>query len=131
MTSSHDPEAAAMCAGPPDDVPPAPALTISGNPTPEEVAAVVAFRNATLATRRALPLTWTGLPPAGPRQLRLAHTQRVAVGASRRDARWGQWLATSKRAAGKGTQRFDGCFDIRDGIQARLFGVGGLICVFR
>ena len=28
---------------------------------------------ATLATRRALPLTWAGLPPAGSRQLRLAH----------------------------------------------------------
>src|SRR5712691_2733866 len=30
---------------------------------------VVALHDATLATRRALPLTWTGLPPAGPRQL--------------------------------------------------------------
>ena len=28
---------------------------------------------------------------------------------------------------GKGMKRFDGCFGIRDGNQARLFGVGGLI----
>jgi len=30
---------------------------------------VVAFHDATLATRRALPLTWAGLSPAGSRQL--------------------------------------------------------------
>ena len=30
---------------------------------------VVAFHDATLATRRALPLTWAGLLPAGSRQL--------------------------------------------------------------
>src|SRR5882724_8698160 len=30
---------------------------------------VVAFHDATLTTRRALPLTWTGLSPVGPRQL--------------------------------------------------------------
>ena len=34
---------------------------------------VVTFDDATLVTRRALPLTWTGLSPAGSRQLRLAH----------------------------------------------------------
>src|SRR6516162_9986619 len=34
---------------------------------------VVAFPNATLVTKQALPLTWAGLSPAGPRQLRLAH----------------------------------------------------------
>ena len=28
---------------------------------------------------------------------------------------------------GKGTKRFNGCFGTKDGIQARLFGVGGLI----
>ena len=48
------------------------------SPTPHNCcgrfAAVVTFRDATLATRRALPLTCTGLPPAGSRQLRLAHT---------------------------------------------------------
>ena len=36
-------------------------------------AVVVTSHDATLVTRRALPLTWTGLSPAGPRQLRLAH----------------------------------------------------------
>src|SRR6202035_5720396 len=30
---------------------------------------VVAFHDATLATRQALPLTWAGLSPAGSRQL--------------------------------------------------------------
>jgi hypothetical protein len=40
---------------------------------------VVAFHDATLATRRALPLTWTGLPPAGPRQLCLAHRYAFTV----------------------------------------------------
>ncbi len=34
---------------------------------------VVTFPDATLVTRRALPLTWAGLSPAGSRQLRLAH----------------------------------------------------------
>ena len=34
---------------------------------------VVAFHDATLATRRTLPLTCAGLPPAGSRQLRGAH----------------------------------------------------------
>jgi hypothetical protein len=34
---------------------------------------VVTFHDATLVTRRALPLSRTGLSPAGPRQLRLAH----------------------------------------------------------
>ena len=36
-------------------------------------AVVVAFHDATLVTGRALPLSRTGLSPAGPRQLRLAH----------------------------------------------------------
>jgi hypothetical protein len=36
-------------------------------------AVVVTSHDATLVTRRPLPLTWTGLSPAGPRQLRLAH----------------------------------------------------------
>src|SRR5215469_5560267 len=36
-------------------------------------AVVVTSHDATLVTRRALPLTWTGLSPVGPRQLRLAH----------------------------------------------------------
>jgi hypothetical protein len=35
-------------------------------------AVVVTFPDATLVTRRALPLTWAGLSPAGSRQLRLA-----------------------------------------------------------
>ena len=46
MTSSHDPVPPTPSAGPPDDVPPAPALTISGNPNPEDVAAVVAVLGA-------------------------------------------------------------------------------------
>ena len=36
-------------------------------------AEVVTFHDATLATGRALPVTRAGLPPAGTRQLRLAH----------------------------------------------------------
>ena len=36
-------------------------------------AVVVTFHDATLVTGRALPLTRTGLSPAGTRQLRLAH----------------------------------------------------------
>src|SRR5882757_3109260 len=36
-------------------------------------AVVVTFPDATLVTRRALPLTWAGLSPAGSHQLRLAH----------------------------------------------------------
>src|SRR6202035_3081366 len=36
-------------------------------------AVVVTFPDATLVTRRALPLTWAGLSPAGSRQLRLTH----------------------------------------------------------
>src|SRR5258708_3581993 len=36
-------------------------------------AVVITFHDATLVTRRALPLSRTGLSPAGPRQLRLAH----------------------------------------------------------
>src|SRR6266403_3395436 len=36
-------------------------------------AVVVTFPDATLFTRRALPLTWAGLSRAGSRQLRLAH----------------------------------------------------------
>jgi hypothetical protein len=36
-------------------------------------AVVVTFPDATLVTKQALPLTWAGLSPAGPRQLRLAH----------------------------------------------------------
>jgi hypothetical protein len=39
-------------------------------------AVVVAFHDATLAIRPALPLTWAGLPPAGSRQLCLAHLQQ-------------------------------------------------------
>ena len=37
---------------------------------------VVTFHPATLATRRALPLTCAGLPPAGSRQLALTHGSR-------------------------------------------------------
>jgi hypothetical protein len=54
-------------------------LTITRNahvaqlPTPLDrcvrFADAVTDTHATLATRRALPLTWTGLPPAGPCQL--------------------------------------------------------------
>jgi hypothetical protein len=47
------------------------------DPTPHNgcvrFATVVAFRPATLATKQALPFTWVGLPPAGSRQLLLAH----------------------------------------------------------
>jgi hypothetical protein len=40
---------------------------------------VVAFHNATLVIGRALPLSRTGLSPAGPRQLRLAHRYAFTV----------------------------------------------------
>ncbi|MGH7071126.1 MAG: hypothetical protein ACREFO_14095, partial [Acetobacteraceae bacterium] len=42
-------------------------------------AMVVTFHSATLVTRRALPLTRTGLSPAGSRQLRLAHRYSFTV----------------------------------------------------
>jgi hypothetical protein len=42
-------------------------------------AVVVTFHDATLVTRRALPLSRTGLSPAGPRQLRLAHRYSFIV----------------------------------------------------
>ena len=45
---------------------------------------VVAFHNATLVTGRALPLSRTGLSPAGPRQLRLAHRYAFTVTDSHR-----------------------------------------------
>src|SRR6266403_235032 len=40
---------------------------------------VVAFHDATLATRQALPLTWAGLSPAGSRQLPGALVSRLAA----------------------------------------------------
>jgi hypothetical protein len=40
---------------------------------------VVTFHDATLVTGRALPLSRTGLSPAGPRQLRLAHHYAFTV----------------------------------------------------
>ena len=48
------------------------------NPTPQTITVyaspmVVTFHDATLVTGQALPLSRTGLSPAGPRQLRLAH----------------------------------------------------------
>jgi hypothetical protein len=42
-------------------------------------AVVVTFPDATLVTKRALPLTWAGLAPAGSRQLRLAHRYSFTV----------------------------------------------------
>ena len=39
----------------------------------------VTFHNATLVTRRALPLSRIGLSPTGPRQLRLAHRYSFTV----------------------------------------------------
>jgi hypothetical protein len=42
-------------------------------------AVVVAFHDATLVTGQALPLSRTGLSPAGPRQLRLAHRYAFTV----------------------------------------------------
>ena len=54
------------------------------NPTPQNdhcvrFAVVVTFHDATLVTGRALPLSRTGLSPAGPRQLRLAHCYSFIV----------------------------------------------------
>jgi len=43
-------------------------------------AVVVTFPDATLVTKRVLPLTWAGLAPAGSRQLRLAHRYSFTVG---------------------------------------------------
>ncbi len=46
------------------------------------------------------------------------------AGETRRgDGGWRQ----ARGQPGKGMKRFDGCFGARAGIQARLFGVGGLI----
>src|SRR6516225_5359646 len=44
-------------------------------------ATTVAIGHATLATKRALLLTWAGLPPAGSHQLCLAHSLDHLVGA--------------------------------------------------
>src|SRR5215208_5648785 len=44
-------------------------------------ATTVASGHATLATKRTLLLTWAGLPPAGSRQLCLAHSLDHLVGA--------------------------------------------------
>ncbi len=49
------------------------AVYASWPPSPTE-------RHATLATRRALPLTWAGLPPAGTRQLPGAPSHDFAAG---------------------------------------------------
>src|SRR5215472_8413655 len=43
-------------------------------------ATAVASGHATLATKRTLLLTWAGLPPAGSRQLCLAHSFHHLVG---------------------------------------------------
>src|SRR5215510_13214580 len=55
------------------------------NPTPHAIAVyasqtTVASGHATLATKRTLLLTWAGLPPAGSRQLCLAHSFDHLVG---------------------------------------------------
>ena len=54
------------------------------NPTPQTITVyaspvVVTFHDATLVTGQALPLSRTGLSPAGPRQLRLAHRYAFTV----------------------------------------------------
>ena len=54
------------------------------NPTPQTITVyaspmVVTFHDATLVTGQALPLFRTGLSPAGPRQLRLAHRYSFIV----------------------------------------------------
>ena len=50
-------------------------------------ATTVASGHATLATKRTLLLTWAGLPPAGSRQLCLAHSFDHLVGAGEQDWR--------------------------------------------
>src|SRR5262249_47143595 len=50
----------------------------------------VARGHATLATKRALPLTWTGLPPAGSHQLCLAHSFDHLVGTTEQRDREGE-----------------------------------------
>src|SRR3954465_1880469 len=50
-------------------------------------ATTVASGHATLATKRTLLLTWAGLPPAGSRQLCLAHSFDHLVGAGEQ-RRW-------------------------------------------
>src|SRR6185369_12428082 len=50
-------------------------------------ATTVASGHATLATKRTLLLTWAGLPPAGSRQLCLAHSFNHLVGAGEQ-RRW-------------------------------------------
>src|SRR5215510_13203184 len=65
------------------------------NPTPHAIAVyasqtTVASGHATLATKRTLLLTWAGLPPAGSRQLCLAHSFNHLVGAAEQREREGQ-----------------------------------------
>ena len=59
------------------------------NPTPHAIAVYAsrplsASSHATLATKRTLLLTWTGLPPAGSRQLCLAHSLDHSSASARR-----------------------------------------------
>src|SRR3954469_15281380 len=61
------------------------------NPTPHascvRFATTVASGHATLATKRTLLLTWAGLPPAGSRQLCLAHSLDHLVGSGEQSVR--------------------------------------------
>ena len=56
----------------------------------------VASGHATLATKRTLLLTWAGLPPAGSRQLCLAHSFDHLVGAGEQR----RWHVEAHRLAG-------------------------------
>jgi hypothetical protein len=70
----------------------------------------VAAADATLATRRTPPLTWAGLPPAGHRQLRLAHWTAGSSQLARLGDRTGRVSISSCRPL-----PLRSCADIRNG----------------
>ena len=81
---------------------------------------VVAFHAATLATGRALPLTRTGLSPAGTRQLFLAHQWLAYVLPYRRFA---DTLASASARLRAGADRYS--FTVGDFHLLLLVGLPG------
>src|SRR5499426_2501386 len=64
------------------------AICLSSSTQCVRFATAVASGHATLATKRTLLLTWAGLPPAGSRQLCLAHSFDHLVGAGEQRRRY-------------------------------------------